>query len=41
LLLSAGLLVAELHHSPLKFKNLRWADNRRRFLFLLLAAGCC
>ena len=37
--LLAGLLVAELPLFALKFKNLRWADNRRRFLFLLLAAG--
>ncbi|GAA3978539.1 CDP-alcohol phosphatidyltransferase family protein [Hymenobacter antarcticus] len=37
--LLSGLLVAELPLFALKFKNLRWADNRRRFLFLLLAAG--
>ena len=35
----SGLLVAELPLFALKFKNLRWADNRRRFLFVLLAAG--
>ena len=38
-LLLSGLLVAELPLFALKFKNLRWADNRRRFLFVLLAAG--
>ncbi|GAB3579228.1 CDP-alcohol phosphatidyltransferase family protein [Hymenobacter daeguensis] len=37
--LLSGLLVAELPLFALKFKNLRWADNRRRFLFVLLAAG--
>ena len=37
--LLSGLLVAELPLFALKFKNLRWADNRRRFLFMLLAAG--
>jgi CDP-diacylglycerol--serine O-phosphatidyltransferase len=37
--LLSGLLVAELPLFALKFKNLRWADNRRRFMFLLLAAG--
>jgi CDP-diacylglycerol--serine O-phosphatidyltransferase len=37
--LLSGLLVAELPLFALKFKNLRWADNRRRFLFLLLTAG--
>lgn len=37
--LLSGLLVAELPLFALKFKNLRWADNRRRFLFLLSAAG--
>ena len=37
--LLSGLLVAELPLFALKFKNLRWADNRRRFSFLLLAAG--
>ena len=37
--LLSGLLVAELPLFALKFKNLRWADNRRRFLFALLAAG--
>ena len=36
--LLSGLLVAELPLFALKFKNLRWGDNRRRFLFLLLAA---
>ncbi|MBF9237074.1 CDP-alcohol phosphatidyltransferase family protein [Hymenobacter sp. BT683] len=34
----SGLLVAELPLFALKFKNLRWGDNRRRFLFLMLAA---
>ncbi len=37
--LLSGLLVAELPLFALKFKNLSWGDNRRRFLFLLLAAG--
>ena len=37
--LLSGLLVAELPLFALKFKNLRWGDNRRRFLFLLLTAG--
>ena len=37
--LLSGLLVAELPLFALKFKTLRWADNRRRFLFVLLAAG--
>ena len=37
--LLSGLLVAELPLFALKFKTFRWADNRRRFLFLLLAAG--
>lgn len=37
--LLSGLLVAELPLFALKFKNLRWADNRRRFLFVLVAAG--
>ena len=37
--LLSGLLVAELPLFALKFKNLRWVDNRRRFLFVLVAAG--
>ena len=37
--LLSGLLVAELPLFALKFKTLRWADNRRRFLFALLAVG--
>jgi CDP-diacylglycerol--serine O-phosphatidyltransferase len=37
--LLSGLLVAELPLFALKFKNLSWGDNRRRFLFLLLTAG--
>ena len=37
--LLSGLLVAELPLFALKFKSLRWADNRRRFIFMLLAAG--
>ena len=37
--LLSGLLVAELPLFALKFKNLRWADNRRRFSFVLVAAG--
>ncbi|WP_046244283.1 CDP-alcohol phosphatidyltransferase family protein [Hymenobacter terrenus] len=39
IVLLSGLLVAELPLFALKFKTLRWADNRRRFLFLLLTAG--
>ena len=38
-LLLSGLLVAELPLFALKFKNLRWADNRRRFIFLLLGVA--
>ena len=37
--LLSGLLVAELPLFALKFKSLRWGDNRRRFIFILLAAG--
>ena len=37
--LLSGLLVAKLPLFALKFKNLRWGDNRRRFIFILLAAG--
>ncbi|MDO7849618.1 CDP-alcohol phosphatidyltransferase family protein [Hymenobacter sp. M29] len=37
--LLSGLLVAELPLFALKFKTLRWGDNRRRFIFLLLTAG--
>ena len=37
--LLSGLLVAELPLFALKFKTLRWADNRRRFIFILLTAG--
>ena len=37
--LLSSLLVAELPLFALKFKSLRWGDNRRRFSFLLLAAG--
>ena len=37
--LLSGLLVAELPLFALKFKNLRWSDNRRRFIFILLAAA--
>ena len=37
--LLSGLLVAELPLFAIKFKTFRWADNRRRFIFLLLAAG--
>lgn len=36
-LLLSGLLVAELPLFALKFKNLRWLGNRRRFLFVVLA----
>ncbi|MGI4740379.1 MAG: CDP-alcohol phosphatidyltransferase family protein [Janthinobacterium lividum] len=35
----SGLLVAELPLFALKFKNLRWLGNRRRFLFVALALG--
>lgn len=35
----SALLVAELPLFALKFTNLRWDDNRRRFLFVVLAAG--
>ena len=37
--LLAGLLVAELPLFALKFKNFGWADNRRRYVFILLALG--
>lgn len=37
--LLSGLLVAELPLFALKFKTLRWGDNRRRFMFILLTAG--
>lgn len=37
--LLSGLLVAELPLFALKFKNLKWLGNRRRFLFVALAAG--
>jgi CDP-diacylglycerol--serine O-phosphatidyltransferase len=33
----SGLLVAELPLFALKFKNLRWLGNRRRFIFMALA----
>ncbi|MVN76872.1 CDP-diacylglycerol--serine O-phosphatidyltransferase [Hymenobacter sp. HMF4947] len=36
-LLLSGLLVAELPLFALKFKNLRWPGNRRRFVFVALA----
>ncbi|TDN37407.1 CDP-diacylglycerol--serine O-phosphatidyltransferase [Hymenobacter sp. UV11] len=35
--LLSGLLVAELPLFALKFKNLRWLGNRRRFIFVSLA----
>jgi CDP-diacylglycerol--serine O-phosphatidyltransferase len=35
--LLSGLLVAELPLFALKFKNLRWLGNRRRFIFVALA----
>lgn len=38
-LLLSGLLVAELPLFALKFKNLRWVGNRRRFIFMALALG--
>jgi len=37
--LLSGLLVAELPLFALKFKNLRWLGNRRRFIFVSLALG--
>jgi CDP-diacylglycerol---serine O-phosphatidyltransferase len=37
--LLSGLLVAELPLFALKFKNFSWADNRLRYLFILLALG--
>lgn len=37
--LLSGLLVAEIPLFALKFKNLKWLGNRRRFLFMVLAAG--
>ena len=37
--LLSGLLVAELPLFALKFKNLRWVGNRRRFIFVALALG--
>ena len=37
--LLSGLLVAEIPLFALKFKNLTWADNSLRFVFLLLTAG--
>ncbi|GAA3934217.1 CDP-alcohol phosphatidyltransferase family protein [Hymenobacter algoricola] len=37
--LLSGLLVAEIPLFALKFKNLTWADNSLRFVFLLLAVG--
>jgi CDP-diacylglycerol--serine O-phosphatidyltransferase len=36
-LILSGLLVAELPLFALKFKNLRWLGNRRRFIFVALA----
>ena len=38
-LVLSGLLVAELPLFALKFKNLRWRGNRRRFIFVGLALG--
>lgn len=35
----SGLLVAELPLFALKFNNLRWPGNRRRFIFVVLALG--
>ncbi|RYY20277.1 MAG: CDP-diacylglycerol--serine O-phosphatidyltransferase [Cytophagaceae bacterium] len=37
--LLSGLLVAELPLFALKFKNLQWRGNRRRFIFVALALG--
>jgi len=37
--LLSGLLVAELPLFALKFKDLRWVGNRRRFIFVGLAAA--
>jgi len=36
--LSSWLLVSEIPMFSLKFKNLRWEDNKLRFLFLILSA---
>jgi CDP-diacylglycerol--serine O-phosphatidyltransferase len=36
-ILLSGLLVAELPLFALKFKNLKWLGNRRRFIFVALA----
>jgi CDP-diacylglycerol--serine O-phosphatidyltransferase len=36
-ILLSGLLVAELPLFALKFKNLKWVGNRRRFIFVALA----
>ncbi len=38
-ILLSGLLVAELPLFALKFKNLRWLGNRRRFIFVGLAVA--
>lgn len=38
MLLSCWLLVSEIPFFSLKFKNLSWADNKERFIFLIGAA---
>lgn len=38
MLLSCWLLVSEIPFFSLKFKNLTWADNKERFIFLIGAA---
>ncbi len=38
ILLTSYLLVAEIPLFALKFKNLKWADNKIRFIFLTLSA---
>jgi CDP-diacylglycerol--serine O-phosphatidyltransferase len=36
-LLFAGLMVSEIPMFSLKFKNLKWADNKIRFIFLIVS----
>ena len=38
-ILLSGLLVAELPLFALKFKNMRWLGNRRRFIFMAFTLG--
>lgn len=37
--LFAGLMVSEIPMFSLKFKSLRWADNKVRFIFLIVSAA--